>query len=349
MLYKTSNSHGGDIYEESVILDYSTSINPFGAPKSVKKAICDITDRIDYYPDPYCRELIAKLSETENVPKEYILCGNGAAELIYSYIEAVLPKKFAETAPTFLGYSEAVKSPDCNIVRYNLSKDNDFDIDEGIFDFLQKEKPDVFIVCNPNNPTGRLTKPQLMERILKYCHQNGIRLFVDECFLDLTTEGVSMKSYLKSYQNLFILKAFTKSYGMAGLRLGYCMSADSDLLKKMSIRVQPWNVSVVAQKAGVSALSENDFLKKSREYIENERKWLAESLKKMGIFVCPSEANYILLCGKEKLYARLKEKGILIRNCSNYHGLGAGWFRIAVRMHSENEKLVDAIKTVYEE
>lgn len=348
MLYKTNNSHGGDIYGENVILDYSASINPFGAPQSVKKAICDAIGKIDCYPDPYCRELVEKIAEAENIPKDYILCGNGAAELIYSYFEAVLPQKVLETAPTFSGYSEAIQNTDCRIVRYGLSKSNNFDLNGRILDFLSQEKPDVLVICNPNNPTGMIIPMSLLKKILDCCCQNNIRLFVDECFLDLTTEGVSMKGYLKKYPNLFILKAFTKSYGMAGVRLGYCMSADSDLIEKMSLRVQPWNVSTVAQKAGISALSENDFVEKSREYIEYERKWLSCKLEELGFWVCPSYANYLLFHGKDDLDIKLKKKGIMIRNCGNYHGLGKDWFRIAVRLHNENEKLISAIKSVYE-
>ena len=347
MLYKTNNPHGGDIYEKPVILDYSASINPFGMPQAVKDSVLSTVDKLSCYPDPYCRELVEKIAKAENIPEDYILCGNGATELIYAYFKAVMPKKIAETAPTFSEYSECLKNTDCTVVRYNLLKDNNFDLNEGILDFLAKEKPDVLVICNPNNPTGRLVKIPVIEKILEFCGKNGIRLFVDECFLDLTENGVSVKSYLKNCPNLFVLKAFTKNYAMAGLRLGYCMSGDSDLLKKMSREVQAWNVSVIAQKAGVIALSESEFLIKTREYVKKERKLLSESLEKMGFWVCPSDANYILFQGREDLDSELGKEGIIIRNCDNYHGLGIGWFRIAVRLHGENETLINAIKSIY--
>lgn len=348
MLYKKNNPHGGDVYKEQIILDFSANTNPFGIPKGVKKAICSMIDKMHHYPDPYCRELVEKIAETENIPEEYILCGNGAAELIYSYFEAVLPKKTAETAPTFLEYSFAAENIGSTVIRYYISKENGFELDEGIFEFLKKEKPDVFVICNPNNPTGRLVRPSLMEKILIYCSQNNIRIFLDECFLDLTKSGESAKCYLSRFSNLFILKAFTKNYAMAGLRLGYCMCADSALLKKMSQKVQPWNVSSIAQKAGVAALCEQDFLEKTRKYIIIERKWILENLQKLGFFVCPSDANFLLFYGKENLDVLLLEKGIAIRNCSNYQNLGPGWYRIAVRTHEENEKLINALKSICE-
>lgn len=348
MLYKTNNPHGGDIYGERIVLDCSVNVNPFGTPEGVKRAVCNSIEELDRYPDPYCRELIEKIAETENVQKDNILCGNGAAELIFSYFQAVKPKKTAELAPTFSGYSEALEGVDCDIVRYSLSKDNNFDIDEGVFDFLENEKPDVFIVCNPNNPTGRAVEPSFMKKILVYCHKNGIRLFVDECFLELSTNGDGMKGFLSEYENLFILRAFTKNYAMAGLRLGYCLTADKSLLKRMSQRVQPWNVSLLAQKAGVAALSESEFIKIAREYIAEQRIRISDALGELGFWVCPSMANYILFYGKEDLDIELRKKGILIRNCGNYHGLGPGWFRIAVRLQEENEKLINAIKMICE-
>lgn len=131
---------------------------------------------------------------------------------------------------------------------------------------------------------------------------------------------------------LFILKAFTKNYGMAGLRLGYGMSADAQLLYRMSQTVQPWNVSVLAQAAGTAALQEQAFLQRAREVICCERPYLTRCLQNMGLKVCPSAANYLLFRGPEGLHVSLKTQGIAIRSCDNYPGLGPGWYRLAVRL-----------------
>ena len=152
-----------------------------------------------------------------------------------------------------------------------------------------------------------------------------------------------MKRYLRDYPNLFLLKAFTKSYGMAGIRLGYCLCSDSQLLTAMAREVQPWNVSSLAQAAGVAALKEEAFLNKTKTLIQTERPWLKERLEGFGFRVCPSEVNYLLFRGPTDLHRKLKEKGIAIRNCDNYPGLTSGWYRIAVRRHEENEKLISAI------
>ena len=344
MLYNTKNPHGGDIYAGKVLLDFSANTNPFGTPQAVQDAIIEALPRLHRYPDPYCRKLVSAIAEHEAVPKNYILCGNGAADLIYAYGRAVHPKKAAMLAPTFSEYAQGLS--DCKISYYFLQESKDFSLDSGILDFLRREKPEVLFLCDPNNPTGQLTDPDLMEAILECCHDLSIRLFLDECFLDLTKDGVSRKNDLARYPELFLLKAFTKSYGMAGVRLGYGLSADTGLLEAMSRSQQPWNISSLAQAAGIAALKQQGFLQKTIETVEKERVFLSASLARLGFRVIPSDTNYVLFQAGVGLADALREKGILIRNCDNYPGLCPGWYRIAVRLPEENQALIRAMEEV---
>lgn len=346
MLYRTRNPHGGDIYEEKIVLDYSSNTNPFGTPQGVLDAMNDVLSKVHHYPDPYCRELVQAISAFENVPQEYILCGNGAAELIYAYCEAIQAKHAVELAPTFSEYALGLERVGCHVDRYVLRQDHDFDLDDGFLTFLMERKPEVVFLCNPNNPTGRIIPYRTLERILEFCYHNNVLLFLDECFLDLSDEEISMKGFLKDHPELFILKAFTKSYGMAGVRLGYCLCSNEELLEKMSKAAQPWNVSILAQAAGVAALQEKQFLAKTKALIPVERRWLKDELEALGFWVCPSKANYLLFHGKPELHTAIKKYGIAIRNCDNYHGLSSGWYRIAVRLHEQNEQLIAAVKQV---
>lgn len=351
MLYQTINPHGGDLYSRPIRLDFSANTNPFGTPESVCRAVIESADMLNQYPDPYCRELVAALSEFEQVPQEYILCGCGAAELIFSFCTAVKPKKALELAPTFSEYSSALEAVGCTVERYPLNRGNGFALTEDFAEFLQRSDCDVLFLCNPNNPTGQVIEPALLERVAQICQDRGIRLFLDECFLDLSDQGrnLSLKDKLNVQPGLFILKAFTKSYGMAGLRLGYCLSADQALLTAMGRSVQPWNVSLPAQKAGIAALKETEFLSKTRTEIKMQRKWMQEQFAALGFYVCPAQANYLLLYHELPIYERLLEKGILVRDCSNYHGLEQGWFRVAVRREEENRVLIDTVRTILEE
>lgn len=346
MLYQTKNPHGGDLYARPVKLDFSANTNPLGTPESVRRAVMESAETLNQYPDPYCRELIAALSEFEQTPPEYLLCGCGAAELIFSFCTAVKPKRALELAPTFSEYSAALAAVGCPVERYPLRRENGFTLTEDFLEALQRKDCEVLFLCNPNNPTGRIIDPELLEKISLLCHNRGIRLFLDECFLDLSDQGrqLSLKEKLRAQPGLFLLKAFTKSYGMAGLRLGYCLSGDRELLTAMGRCVQPWNVSLPAQRAGVAALGETAFLEQTRAVIRTQRGWLKEQLEHMGIDVCPAQANYLLLYHEKPLYELLLRQGILVRDCSNYHGLGPGWIRVAVRRAEENQVLTGAIQ-----
>lgn len=346
MLYHTHNPHGGDVYDGEIQLDFSANTNPYGTPQAVLDAMSAVLSRVHQYPDPYCRELVKTISEFESVPKDWVLCGSGAAELIYSYCEAQRPGRAMELAPTFSEYSLALERVGCQVERYSLKKENYFSLTEDFLPALERSRPDVLFLCNPNNPTGQVIGLPLLEKILDVCEEQGTCLFVDECFLDLSDDGVSLKSHLGEHPNLFILKAFTKSYGMAGVRLGYCLCAQGQLLEEMSHSVQPWNVSTLAQSAGVAALHERAFLQRTRALIPVERQWLQSQLEALGFWVCPSKANYLLFQGSQDLWEQLRKQGIAIRSCGNYHGLGTDWYRIAVRLHGENECLIRAMKEV---
>ncbi len=348
MLYQSCNPHGGDIYAETVDLDFSANTNPYGTPEGVQKALRNALGTLHHYPDPYCRKLIQAISDFEQVPRDFILCGNGAAELIYSYCMAIHAKKALELAPTFSEYALGLSETGCNVVTWPLKQEHGFQLTEDFLSGLLETSPDVVFLCNPNNPTGRCADPELLKTILSVTKERHIRLFVDECFLDLTEGIQSLKPYLTEYPNLFLLKAFTKSYGMAGVRLGYGLCADPDLLQAMSQTVQPWNVSTLAQEAGIAALKEQDFLNQTKEVIRRERAYLTEGLSEMGFFVCPSSTNYLLFQGPLDLHKALKPYRIAIRDCSNYTGLSKGWYRIAVRLHNENTQLLAAIRRIVE-
>ena len=349
MLYGITNPHGGDIYGGGVSLDFSANTNPFGTPAGVLQAVQAALPEMHRYPDPYCRRLVSAIADFEGVDRNYILCGNGAAELIYAYCAAVHPAVALELAPTFSEYALGLNRVGCRVKQYYLTPDNDFALNERFLDHLEETMPQAVFLCNPNNPTGGLIAPELLKKILVFCKESGIHLFIDECFLDLSDGGVSMKPYLKDYPNLFLLKAFTKSYGMAGIRLGYCLCSDGELLKAMAQAVQPWNVSSLAQAAGIAALAEGDFLEQTKALIAAERPWLKGQLEAFGFRVCPSRVNYLLFQAPEDLHEKLKKKGIAIRNCDNYPGLTSGWYRIAVRRHEENEALIAAIGSVMKE
>ncbi len=342
MLYNTENPHGGDVYEGNIGLDFSANTNPFGTPEGVKAAVSGSLDKLSAYPDPYCRRLVSAIAAHERVPKEYVLCGAGAAELIYSFAFSEKPKTAAELAPTFAEYSLPLS--DAEVKRFYLKEENGFRLTPDFLGFIEKTKPEAVFLCDPNNPTGLAADPALIEAAAGKCRAAGSRLFLDECFMDLADEPHSFVPRLSEYPNVIVLKAFTKSFGMAGLRLGYCLTADTELLARMARAVQPWNVSTAAQEAGIAALGETAFLEKTRELIRKERPRLAEGLRGLGLTAFDPFVNFLLIKGEPGLDEKLLEKGIKIRNCANFYGLADGFYRIAVKLPEENDRLLEAIK-----
>ena len=342
MLYNTVNPHGGDIYDGNVELDFSANTNPFGTPDRVKAAVSACLDGLSHYPDPYCRRLVSAVADHENVPESFVLCGAGAAELIYAYATAVSPKSAVELAPTFAEYTLPLK--DARVSRFPLKEENGFRLTGEIIDFIGETKPDTVFLCNPNNPTGLLAEAGLVMEAAEKCKAIGAQLFLDECFMDLADSGQSFVPHLKEYPNVVILKAFTKSYGMAGLRLGYCLSTNGGLLSAMSRAVQPWNVSTAAQAAGIAALSEPGFLEMTREFVNRERPRLVAGLRELGFTVFDSDTIFLLFKGAAGLDKKLLAKGIKIRNCMNFHGLCEGFYRVPVKLPEENRRLLDSIR-----
>ena len=344
------HKHGGDIYRHKNVLDFSSNCNPYGTPEGVKKAGAAAMELVCHYPDVECLGLRRALAEAEGVPIKSIICGNGAADLIFGLALALKPGIALLPAPTFAEYEQALRAWGCETEYYFLSEEEGFCPGEGFLDHIGKDTDMVFF-CNPNNPTGVAVEPEYLKKLAHRCRETETFLVLDECFEDFLEEPqkYSMKRYLKEYPQMFLLKAFTKKYAMAGIRLGYGFCGNPQILEKMKEVMQPWNVSVVAQEAGMAALKEETYVKESMKKIRKEREILLEGMKKLGFFTFASEANYIFFKGPEDLQEKCLEKGIYIRDCSNYRGLRNGYYRVAVRTGEENEELLKVFKQILEQ
>lgn len=345
--------------EQIFCSDFSVNTNPLGLPESVKSAVKNAVDSCEKYPDQNCtclkEKLASQLSKIErSLSPRQIVFGNGASELISLCVNAISPKNALLLAPTFSGYERALKICDCRIHYHFLKEEMNFDLDDGIFDSITKSSPDMIFFCNPNNPTGRMIEPALLKKIAESCESDGIFLVIDECFIDFTDRaGESALRLIKDCPHLIVINAFTKTFAMAGLRLGWLVSSNPALIQKINSLRPEWNVSTVAQIAGMAALDENDYIQKSREVINKERAYLAKELKALGFKVFSSEANFILfkvvppkndISLFEKLDTHLQKNGIFLRNCSNFRCLSAEFYRTAVRTHQENARLIEILR-----
>ncbi len=347
--------HGGDVYRNSVQYDFSVNINPLGMPPGCMEAAKRGVEICTQYPDWRGEELCQAIAEAEGIGEGQVILGNGAAELLYALIPCLQPGRVLIPVPAFGEYEAAVTAFGGKCEFWEMQEKADFHLEEAFLEAVQ-ESTDLVILCNPNNPAGAAIDKELLLQIAGKCEKTGTWLCVDECFLPFTErEGeLTLKRSLEAFPHLAVLRAFTKIYGMPGLRLGYAMTADRGLLSRLRRHLQPWNTSIPAQLAGIQALKAQGFVEQTVKLVRKEREFLCRELADMPLGIVdkiyPSEANFILMRSRADLYSRMLEQGILIRNCGNYRGLASkqgsltGYFRIAVRTHEENRVILDCMR-----
>ena len=341
-------SHGGlfSINNPTAkIIDFSSNVNPLGSHPGVKKYLKKQLNQIHVYPDSESTKLRLNLKWFTGINTSQILIGNGATEIIYNFCSAFVNKKSKVLipCPTFSEYEKAVKFFSGKIIPFkslNLNKD---------FQKFTAKIPikGIVFICNPNNPTGEILSKKNMEQIIKIAEKKSTLVFIDETFIELVPDSYpSLVKTIKKYENLFILRSFTKSFGLAGLRIGYGLGSKKIIQVLQRIKI-PWNVNYIAQSAASAALCYSDFLDKSRQNIKKENSFLMNSLSKLEWMSCfNSSTNFILIKTKinsKILQKKLLKKNILIRDCSTFCGLNENYVRIAVKNRKENQILIKAL------
>jgi threonine-phosphate decarboxylase len=338
------HEHGGDLASyPGVRLDFSINLNPEGIPPAAVKAAALAAAQVAY-PDPYCRELRDALSARHGAGAERIVCGNGASDLIYRICDHLRPRRVLAPAPTFFEYERSARLVGAQIALHPLDPARSFDLGD---DFAARlgEGFDLVFVCQPNNPTGRLVDRGVLTRLIESADRAGAVLVVDECFLPFT-DAPSVIAETAKYPNLIVLRALTKTHSLAGLRLGYAVTGRRELASGIGGQGAVWNVSAVAQAAGLAALATPGWEQASRELVRRERTWLAGQLADLGLEVTDGAANFLLFRCRTRLFEPLLERGIMIRPCANLAGLDETYWRVCVLRRDANAELVAALAEV---
>lgn len=351
--------HGGNIDEicrvynidRESITDFSANINPLGLNLNIKNSIIDNLSDVVNYPDITYYELKEEISKFEEIKKENIFLGNGAAECIFNLARALNPKKTLLLAPSFSEYEEGVKSVYGDIEYFLLKEEDDFKLTDELIEKLD-ESIDLLFICNPNNPTGVITDGIYLEKLIKRAEKLNIFVAVDESFLDFVDnkDKYSVMKLIYKYSNLIIVKSLTKFYAIPGLRIGFGVTNNEDLLRKIDRVTMSWNVNTLASIAAVCGLKEITYNKESIDYVNTEREYLYNKLKDMkSVKVFLPSVNFIFFKIKEDMDLKMEllKYGILIRSCNNYIGLDDKFYRIAVRTREENNKIINALNKVF--
>ncbi len=352
--------HGGNIFSVAramgvspeEILDFSASINPLGLAGGVKEAVCDAFDRVMHYPDTSCADLREALARHHGVDAERLMVANGSTELIYLVPRLIRGSRGLVVAPAFSEYAKALLGAGMEVHYLTLEAANGFQFPLEDFEAKLSEGYDVVFICNPGNPSGALMPLPVMEQILDLCRAADTFLVLDEAFMDFCEAG-SAKHLVADREQVIVLRSMTKFFAVPGLRIGYAI-ASPQTVRRLEVVRGPWSVNTPAQVAGVVSLGDTGYIRRTIQYIEAERAFLAFVLSGIGgLRPFPSAANYLLIKtaernGASELREKLVKRLILIRDCSNFQGLDGGFFRVAVKKRVENMRLVDALREIYD-
>jgi threonine-phosphate decarboxylase len=337
------------------ILDFSSSVNPLGPSKRALDAAKVAFSQIAAYPDSNSKELRQVLANHFGIKKENIVVGNGSTELMYLFAEVFMRKgdRAVMPAPTFGEYASAVCKTGESIKFVKLGKTFTIEPESFKRDIIGAK---LVFLCNPNNPTSMLISQEILKDIIETSLAQNALVFLDEDFLEFVEDekSLSMINKIDKYPNLFVLRSFTKIYGLTGLRVGYGI-ANPEIINFLSSAKIPWNVNCIAQAAAVAALKDERHLQVTLELIKKEKEWLMGEFGKFGGFkFTMPDANFFFIDVRKsgfkaaKLKSEMLKQGILIRDCTSFKGLDEFYIRVAVKTHQENEKMLNAFKRIIE-
>lgn len=356
-------SHGGDIWGFSrkynipldEVLEFSGPINYLGPPQKAIDAVKENARLIRYYPDPNPVEFKEQIAQYvgEGIDPENVLLGNGSIELIYMITE-ILPAKFKALipVPSFSEYEKAALRVGGEPKFLQLPKN--FALETEKIKQAITDDTKILCLCNPHSPSGTLyTKPQLLD-LVEFCHKKDVIFSVDENYIEFDNNSLknTLAGAVKGYENLFVIRSVTKFYGMAGIRFGYALAAES-LLEKLETVRQPWSINGLAEVVTLAAINDTAFIENTKATIAQNRAALAQALGEIkGLTVHPSVTNFLLVkiqdqkLNSTKLKEALAKEHILIRDCCTFMGMDDSYFRVTVRSAKDNQQLVEKIKQV---
>ena len=333
---------------ENDIIDFSSNVNPH-IISDLGKYVLEGLEKSRSYPDINYTNLRNNISDYIKVDSELIIPGNGATEIIYLLMKSI-KRRLAILNPTFSEYGRGAKLNNLEIIDFHLKEENNFSID---LDKIQKnmDKFDSLFVCNPNNPNGKVKD---LNELLDLMIENDKLLIVDETFMEFVgeEEKYSLINKIEQTPNLFILKAVTKFFGMPGLRLGYGVTSNKQIINNIYEYKEPWTINSFAENLSNYLFKDKEYINGSKDYYINERKFMLEELRKISrLKVYDTDTNFVLIKLDDdeanSLKLELFEKyNILIRDASNFIGLDKSYIRVAIKSHNDNKVLIESLRKI---
>lgn len=357
MIKHSDHFHGSDLEKieatyhinKEDITSFSANVNPLGVSPKLKRGLTDQIDAITSYPDREYTSLRKCIGEYVHTDYNNIIVGNGSTELISLFIQIKKPKKAVMIGPTYSEYEREVSLGGGSSLYFRLDETNDFKLNVDALEKELKEDVDLLVICNPNNPTSSAIYRDDMRKILDICKQRDIFVMVDETYVEFAKDMDKITSIplTEYYNNILILRGISKFFAAPGLRLGYAICGNADLLKEINKRKNPWTINTLAVVAGEIMFTDEDYIRDTKELISSERERICGILSECkNIRVFPPVANFVLIkILKEDLTAMdlfesAIRKGLMIRDCSTFPFLDNRFIRFCFMSKEKNDELL---------
>lgn len=323
-------------------LDFSANINPLGPPSRIKKKWSGFFEGILEYPDPHAFELTRLIAKKETLPEGFVLVGNGGAEVITLVANELANKRVLIIQPAFAEYAESCLTAGCEVDFFQLEAPRwELDLDR-LRPLLPKY--DAVFLCTPNNPTGISYQKEAVLDLIKASQRANCLIVLDEAFYDFTDTAFSYASLILEFPHLIILRSMTKIFAIPGLRLGYLL-ADPAIIARAKVFKPHWSVNHIALEVGKLCLAEEEYINRTRAYIQEQKRSLLRFYKELGMVVSDSTVNFYLVKDESlTLLPFLLKQGIVPRHTYNFPGLDGKWLRFAVKGELANRALMEAVK-----
>lgn len=360
MLQHKEHFHGSDLekieaifgIKKETITSFSANVNPLGVSPLLRETLASHIDAITTYPDREYTALRRCIAEYAGTDYENILVGNGSTELISLFIQLEHPKKAMIIGPTYSEYEREISLGGGTCLYYPLKEEQDFALDVSHFTAQLNETIDLLVICNPNNPTSTAISRTDMRQILDVCKQHDIFVMVDETYVEFAPhyDEISAVPLTSYYNNIIILRGTSKFFAAPGLRLGYAITGNRDLIKTINSRKNPWTINSLAVVAGEIMFQDTAYIEQTKALISSERSRMYEALKKDSRYkVYEPTANFILVkilddnLTSDQLFEKAIRKSMMIRDCSTFPFLNNKFFRFCIMEPEMNDKLLDVL------
>lgn len=360
MIKHKDHFHGSDLekieqvygIKKENIISFSANVNPLGISPNMRQTLSKHLDAITTYPDREYTSLRHCIAEYIHSDSENIIVGNGSTELISLFIQIEHPKKAMILGPTYSEYEREIFLGGGTTHYYPLKEADDFRLHLSDFTEHLNENIDLLVICNPNNPTSSVINRTQMRQILDVCKQYDIFVMVDETYVEFADnmEEITSVSLTNYYNNIIILRGTSKFFAAPGLRLGYAVTGNHDLIKSINTRKNPWTINSLAVIAGELMFRDEEYIQKTRELIAAERKRIYQTLQESPDFKAyPPNANFVLAkilrddITSSDLFERAIKQGLMIRDCSTFPFLDQKYIRFCFMNPKDNQRLLNCL------